>query len=404
MTKIAVDLTPLLPGGDNGGAKGFILALLDALAALGRDDEYLLLTQAASHEGLRAFERTRMRRVCVVGASASSARGAAYSLVRHGTRMLPRGAREAIGRRGYAMNVAMKRRGAAGLLAREGIELLFCPFTSPALREPGIPVVCTVYDLQFATLPHLFSPEDRAQRAAAFEDARDNAAALAAISSHTRDAAIAAGAEPRRVHVVPMRMPRPMPASADPSLLRREGVASGEYLLYPANFWPHKNHARLFQAFARASANGLPPGMRLVCTGALGERARAMRALPAEVASRIVFPGFVPDAELAQWLLQARALVFPSLHEGYGIPVSEAMGFGVPVACSNAGALPEVAGDAALLFDPTDLDAMSRAMVAIALDDELRGRLAANGRRRARDLGGPDTMAREYRALFDACV
>lgn len=404
MTKIAVDLTPLLPGGDNGGAKAFTLALLRALLALDRDDAWLLLTQAASHEELASLEGAKAKRACIVGDAAGSARGAAYSIARRATALLPDAAREGIGRRGYALNVAMKRRGAGDLLRREGVQLLFCPFTSPALREPGIPAVCTLYDLQFRQWPQLFAPEDRGQRAAAFEDARDHAAALAAISSFTREAAIAAGADAARVRVIPIRLPRALPAAADPAVMRRVGVHAGEYLFYPANFWPHKNHARLFQAFARAAELGLPPSTRLVCTGALAERERVARSIPPAVAGRVVFAGFVPDAELGQLLLQARALVFPSLHEGFGIPVAEAMAFGVPVACSGTSALPEVAGDAALFFDPVDVEAMARSLVALTVDEPLRQRLVAAGRARAMGQGDAAAMAREYRALFDACA
>ena len=404
MTKIAIDLTPLLPGGDNGGAKAFTLALLRALFALDREDTYLLLTQAASHDELAPLEGAKVRRVCVLGGTAGAVRGSAYALVRGATVLLPRGTREGIGRRGYAMNVAIKRRGAGDLLRREGVQLLFCPFTSPALREARIPTVCTLYDLQFRAMPELFRPEEHAQRAAAFEHARDHATALAAISAFTRAQAIAAGADAKRVHVIPIRLPRALPPAPDAAPLHRLGVQPGGYLLYPANFWPHKNHARLFRAFALAASRGLPAGTKLVCTGALGAREAMSASVPPAVAGRIVFTGFVPDEELSQWLLQARALVFPSLHEGFGIPVSEAMGFGVPVACSKGSALPEVAGDAALLFDPLDEAAMAGALVAIASDEALRRRLVEAGRVRARGQGDAADMAREYRALFDSCV
>jgi glycosyltransferase involved in cell wall biosynthesis len=403
VTTIAVDLTPLLPGGDNGGAKTFVLELLRALAALDARDRYVLLTQASSHDELAPLEGATVRRVKVLGGAAGSARGVAYAAARQVIRVLPGSVREGLGRRGYRANVAMKRSGAAGVLRREGVQLLFCPFTSPALREPGIPAVCTVYDLLFRAHPEFFAPEDRAQREAAFEDARENASALAAISDFTRAAVVDAGADPARVRTIRLRPPCVAPEAADPAPLRRETVERERYFLYPANAWPHKNHARLFTAFALACREGLPARMKLVCTGAgLGET--LARAVPPDVAARVVFPGFVPEAELAQWLLQARALVFPSLHEGFGLPVAEAMAFGVPVACSRATALPEVAGEAALLFDPEDPRDMAKALVALEGDAGLRARLVAAGRARAAALGTAREMALEYRALFDACV
>lgn len=403
MTTIAVDLTPLLPGGDNGGAKAFTLELLRALAALDKRDRYVLLTQSASHDELASLEGDTMRRVRVLGGAAGSVRGVAYSAARKVVGVLPERGREALGRRGYRANVAMKRAGAAGVLKREGVELLFCPFTSPALREPGIPTVCTVYDLLFRAFPDFFAPEDRAQREAAFEDACANATALAAISDFTRGALVDAGVEPARTRTIRLRLPRPLPFAADPAPLRRGGVRQHGYFLYPANAWPHKNHARLLEAFALACREGLPADVKLVCTGTGAETLR-MRSVPPDVAARVVFTGFVPDAELGQWLLQALALVFPSLYEGFGLPVAEAMAFGVPVACSGAAALPEVAGDAALFFDPANTREISRAMVALASDDDLRTRLVAAGRARVATFGTARDMAREYRELFDTCA
>jgi glycosyltransferase involved in cell wall biosynthesis len=134
---------------------------------------------------------------------------------------------------------------------------------------------------------------------------------------------------------------------------RREG-----FLFYPAEPWPHKNHRRLFAAFARLRAER--PGLELVLTGT------GFRDLPPGV--RTV--GRVEWDELPSLYRRAGALVFPSLYEGFGLPPLEAMASGCPVACSTAGSLPEICGDAAVYFDPASVDEMVAA-VTRALDGEL---------------------------------
>ncbi|HEY3962051.1 MAG TPA: glycosyltransferase family 1 protein, partial [Gaiellaceae bacterium] len=119
------------------------------------------------------------------------------------------------------------------------------------------------------------------------------------------------------------------------------------FLLYPAKPWPHKNHRRLLAAFANVRSER--PELRLVLTGGdFGVTPEGVEQL-----------GFVSDAELASLYRRAAALVFPSLYEGFGQPPLEAMASGCPVTCSNAGSLPEITGDAARLFDPTDVDAIA---------------------------------------------
>jgi glycosyltransferase involved in cell wall biosynthesis len=130
------------------------------------------------------------------------------------------------------------------------------------------------------------------------------------------------------------------------------------FVLYPARAWPHKNHARLLEAFAFVRRRR--PELRLVLTGG-GD-------LP--TADGVEVRGHVAVEELAALLRRASALVFPSLYEGFGQPPLEAMASGCPVACSNAAALPEVVGDAARLFDPLDVQEMARAIEDVLDDPE----------------------------------
>jgi len=99
---------------------------------------------------------------------------------------------------------------------------------------------------------------------------------------------------------------------------------------------------------------------------------------------QVLLAGYVPDADLPALLSGALAFVFPSLYEGFGLPVLEAMACGTPVICSNTSSLPEVAGDAALLVDPREPEALAQAMLRLLRDKELRGELSARGLEQAR--------------------
>jgi glycosyltransferase involved in cell wall biosynthesis len=168
---------------------------------------------------------------------------------------------------------------------------------------------------------------------------------------------------------------------------------SEPYLLYVGTLHPRKNLVRLVKAFAALtdaigtrseSVDGVRPervGPQLVLAGQKGwlfeEIFDQVRKL--DLVDRVVFTGYVPDADLPALLSGAVAFVFPSLYEGFGLPVLEAMACGTPVICSNVSSLPEVAGEAALQIDPLDVEALAEAMVRIVADKGLRATLVGRG-------------------------
>ncbi len=406
LNTIAVDLTPVLPGGDNGGAKLFAMELVRRLAALAPRTRFVLLTQALSHDELAELDRENVVRERMVGRAAGALRPALFVSASRVLSVLPRGLRRAAARLGYLLHARAKRAGSAGLVRKLGVDLLFCPFTAPTFREPGLPCVCTIYDLQYRAHPQFFSVEDATQREMAFRDACVHGTRLAAISEFSRESAITEGGlDPARIRTIALRLPHSSVAPEDRAarLVERLGLVSERFLLYPANFWRHKNHEALLAAFEHACANGFPADVKLVLTGAPGPReselkgaSRRMRA-----ADRVVFAGFLPREDLFAVMSVSGGVIFPSLYEGFGLPVVEAMALGVPVACSDAAALPEVAGGAALLFDPRKPEAIAGAMRSLVSDEALRGRLIDAGRRRAEEFRDADRMAREYGSLFE---
>jgi glycosyltransferase involved in cell wall biosynthesis len=403
---IAVDLTPVLPGGENGGAKIFVLELLRRLAEMAPQTQFVLLTQAASHEELAALDRPNMRRMRVIGPAVTNSfwlrlLGLASRVLPH----LPARLRSAVSRFGYSLNAALKRSGSGALLRDMGADLLFCPFTAPTYFELGIPTVCTIYDLQYRTYPEFFAAEDAAHRDRTFMDACRRATALTAISDYSRDSAIThGGLDPACIRTIHLRMAQRIATGVanDKGILNRLGITPQRYLIYPANFWKHKNHEMLLTAFGMVCHNGLAPDIKLVCTGAPGARqqwlTRAARTM--NLGERILFPGYLPNAEFATLMTNCNAVVFPSLYEGFGLPVIEAMAAGVPVACSNTTSLPEVAADAAILFDPRIPAQIAQAMVSLVDDTALRTRLIQAGYQRATDFSDMARMADEYWELF----
>jgi glycosyltransferase involved in cell wall biosynthesis len=403
---IAVDLTPVLPGGENGGAKIFVLELLRRLAEMAPQTQFVLLTQAASHEEIGALERKNMRRLMVVGSIVTNPlrphlMGLASRVLSH----VPGRLRRVVRRLHFRLNTTLQRRDSRALLRNMGADLLFCPFTAPTYFEAGIPTVCTIYDLQHKTYPEFFAAEEVAQRDCIFTEACLRASALAAISDYSRASVLAqASFDPERIRTIQLRMAKRMLPGVAPnkSVLTRLGLTPKRYLIYPANFWKHKNHEMLLTAFGMACHGRLPADVKLVCTGAPGVRQQWLMsaARTMNLGDRVLFPGYLPNAELEELMAHCSGVVFPSLYEGFGLPVIEAMAAGVPVACSNLTSLPEVVGDAALLFDPRIPNQIVQAIVSLVEDEGLRLRLVQAGRQRVTEFSDPERMATEYWELF----
>jgi glycosyltransferase involved in cell wall biosynthesis len=406
---VVVDLTPILPGGENGGAKIFILELLRTLAKMEPQTQFVLLTQAASHEELAILDCANMRRLMVVGRAPSAPSATAANIFR--ARFIGLALRvwsRVPGRlRGYIrhLKATLKRSSWRAMLRDIDADLLFCPFAAPTYFAVGVPTVCTIHDLQYKTYPEFFAAEDLANRDHVFVEACLRATTLAAVSEYTRDSVIAhSNFDPARIRTIHHRIAQRIStiAEQDKSVLNQLGLISQSYLIYPANFWKHKNHEMLLTAFGMACHEGLAANIKLVCTGAPSARQEwLMNSVHTmRLADRVVFPGFLPNAQLAALMANCSGVVFPSLYEGFGLPVIEAMAAGVPVACSNTTSLPEVAADAAILFDPRIPTQIARSIVSLVNDDALRARLIHAGLLRAAEFSDVERMATEYWDLF----
>jgi glycosyltransferase involved in cell wall biosynthesis len=230
----------------------------------------------------------------------------------------------------------------------EGVDAVHYPLTI-ALPRLDVPAAVTLHDLQHLDLPQLFRRSERAFRALAWHRSVRKAEIVIVPSGFVRDRLV------EKLRFDPARV-RVIHHGIDHALFRPGTEEREPFILYPAKTWPHKNHARLLEAFALLRR--ARPELRLVLAG--GD------PLPPQDGVDQVGRGSLD--ELVSLYRRASALVFPSLYEGFGQPPLEAMACGCPAAVSNAASLPEVCGDAARFFDPESPQEIAAA-VAEVLDD-----------------------------------
>jgi glycosyltransferase involved in cell wall biosynthesis len=263
--------------------------------------------------------------------------------------------------------------------------------------------VVTVHDVAFLDEPEYFSASFRFLYANLVPALMRRVAKVVTVSEFSRQRLIErAGVDAEKVVVIgngvgeQFRPPDPDAVASARAALQ----LPPRYLLVQATSDRRKNLARTLSAW-RAALPSLPGDLWLVVSGSR-ERAHVFGDASAPEASpRTLFVGYVAEEHLAPLIGAAEGFLFPSLYEGFGIPILEAMACATPVLTSDATATREVAADKALLVDPTDEDSIARGIVALANDDALRTRLSENGPAHAAKFTWDDVAAR-YRALFDS--
>ncbi|HWQ04860.1 MAG TPA: glycosyltransferase family 1 protein [Longilinea sp.] len=263
------------------------------------------------------------------------------------------------------------------------VALSLAGYTNPDLMR--LPTVLVVPDLQHEFFPQYFSAIELDNRKKAFTSSIENAQLICAISAFTRLTIIEkrhiAG---ERIIVTPLAVEpqffQPPSPDAQNGVMKKYGLKPG-YLFYPAATWPHKNHLALIQAL-QLLRDRMGIRIDLVCSGTAKEAQADISAAIQQnnLTGQVHFLGYVPQEMLGSLFRQAVALIFPSLFEGFGMPLLEAMACGCPVLCSNTSSLPEVAGDAAIFFDPTDPMAIALAIQRLLQNDLARQALIARGK------------------------
>jgi glycosyltransferase involved in cell wall biosynthesis len=354
--RVALNLVYLVPG-ETGGMEVYARELLPRLAAL---------------PGLEL--------VAIVNEAAAADAGAPWNVV-------ARPAVAPVDARDRKQWVWGEQRHVPQLASAAGADLVHSlASTGPARLAGGPPRVTTVHDLHYAVAPEAhFGLRGLGMRVLVPAAVRASRRLIAISQATKRDVVSHIGIAPERIDVVLQGVTAPppgAPATPERELRERLGLGARPLLLSLAAKRPHKNVEGLIDALAQ-----IPPERRpvLVVPGYETEHEASlrMRAASLAVLDHLRFPGWLPDADVEGLWRAATAHVFPSFYEGFGLPVLEAMARGVPGACSDRASMPEVAGDAALLFDPAGTGAIRDAIVRLLGDAELRERLRAAGLERA---------------------
>jgi glycosyltransferase involved in cell wall biosynthesis len=318
-------------------------------------------------------------------------------------RSLPRRGRSRVLRTTQGKGLARMGFALGRLASRERVDALHVQYFAP-LGYRG-PLVVTVHDLAFMYMPESFPRTLRVAMSVLVERGMRRASRIIAVSEFTRRSIearypIHAG----KIVVVPQGVGerfRPRGIEETTGVLARYGLQPG-FLFSVGRLNRRKNLERVLHAYASLGARGAP-SVPLVIGGKPDYGVRAPRPRGPAVADGVRWVGFIPDEDLPAFYSGAAAFIYPSLFEGFGLPVLEAMACGAPVVTSDRTALPEVAGDAGLLIDPESVEALADAMTRILTDRALAGDLSRRGLERSRRFSWAET-ARQTLAVYRDAV
>lgn len=261
-------------------------------------------------------------------------------------------------------------------------------YAAPRLRDRKKRLVATIYDLTALTHPECHRRQNVRICVKGIRDAVRYADAIIAISEHTKkDLVEHAGCPPELVTVTPLAadpMYRPVDEPAGHDRVRTRYGLPRRYILFIGSLEPRKNVRTLIEAYAR-----LPERLRqefsLVVAGARGWKNSDVQDTVGRlgVEDHVTFAGYIDRADISTVYSMAEVFVYPSLYEGFGLPILESMACGTPVITSNTSSMPEVAGEAAELVTPTDTDELASALTRVLDDEALRLDMRARGLERS---------------------
>ncbi len=268
----------------------------------------------------------------------------------------------------------------------------------------ALPTIYNPHDLQHLHLPEFFRPSEIAKRETLYQAGCHFARTVVVGAQWIKDDVVTKyQLDETKVQVIPehprMQHARPVANEKLRSVLHKHEL-NQPFVIYPAVTWEHKNHLRLLEALALLrDREGLR--IKLVCTGATFSFWPQIEARVAQLnlGSQVKFLGYVSDEDLSALYQLAQFMIMPTLFEASSLPIFEAWAAGTPVGCSTVTALPDQVLDAALLFDPYDVESIAEALTQLNRSAELRSRLRELGYRRLADFDATRT-AKTYRAVY----
>ncbi|MHC5082195.1 MAG: glycosyltransferase family 4 protein, partial [Planctomycetota bacterium] len=390
--KVAINLVHLRPG-KIGGAETYIRGLMQGFSRTASHHEFLLITAEWNHDTLADFPPHFRRRKVRYGEPQG-----ATGIFQRVRKLLGKGSTPPSRPFWDVENV----------LEEENPDILFCPFVTLEPLPPTCPAVVTLHDLQHEYLPFLFTPQELAHRATFFRPSVNAADAVIAVSEFTRRSVVEMyDVDPGAVFTVHEAADEAFTADrehADPAEVRAKFGLPERFAVYPANTWKHKNHAVLLIAL-RLLREERGQDLHLVLTGIHFEGRQSLELLlqTLDLKDCVHFLGYLSRETMASLYQAASFLVFPSLFEGFGLPIVEAMASGAPVLASNATSIPEVAGEAALLFDPRSPEEICDIMAKALEDPGVLEGLRSKGRDRVKAFSW-DRAAEETLEVFRTAI
>lgn len=285
-----------------------------------------------------------------------------------------------------------------------GVDLYFCPLFILWPRPLPCPTLVTIPDIQEVFYPHFFSATERSIRAHQYPESMRLADRVVTISSFSKKTFV------DRHHIPPEKITVAYPCP-DQRYLDAARIAQNPdlplnpkgFLLYPANNWPHKNHQALLQALAwlRKERNLEVP---VIFTGTqLADGYPLQRRMDEfGLSAQCSLFGYLTTEEMAYLYLQARGLIFPSLFEGFGLPLVEAMAAGCPVLSSDAASLPEIGDDAVAYFSPDSPGKIGQAIEEFWNNPDLRRQLIEKGKKRSNLFSAENFIAAHLKVFSEA--
>lgn len=281
-------------------------------------------------------------------------------------------------------------------------DLLFCPFSAVNYKVDGIPAVSTINDIQHEFYPQFFTPEELQHRRNFYKSIVENATKIICISDYTKKTFCEIyGFDEEQAKTIYIAIQERF-HDEDRSILERLDIEPDKYIVFPANFWEHKNHKLLLNAFGIYGASNADG--KLVLTGnVLGQEEDYNKAIGAMgLKGRVVIAGYLSEEELCAIMKNAKGLIYPSLFEGFGIPIVEAMQMNKLIASSNLTSLPEIGCDSIYYFNPKKPDEIVKGIEFLfrsAMNSEIEKDYASQLEKYT-----ISTMAKEYLEVFRQAI